>query len=177
MKVIKAPENFDNFTRKGNDNVSIFLAGGITDGQDWRESIISNLNKKYSSNDRVGILNPRREGFGKLEETEVYNQIKWEYDALKKCDIFAIMFCESKSVQPISMYELGKQLSLYNFELNTPNKILHAVIGVEEEYSLKDDIVVQLNLMGYPVDILRGSKEQRYEDFANKIAFRINSLF
>lgn len=78
------------------------------------------------------------------------------------------MFCDSKSVQPISMYELGKQLSLYNFELNTPHKILHAVIGVEEEYSCKENVIIQSKLMDYPVDILRGSKEQRYEEVKNR---------
>ena len=174
MKVITAPEIISDIEE---DDIVIFLAGGITDGQDWRESVISNLNKKYSSNDRVVIFNPRREGYGKLEEIEVYNQIKWEYDALKKCDIFAIMFCESKSVQPISMYELGKQLSYCKYTFGKNENIIHTLIGVEEEYSRKEDIIIQSNLMGYPVDVLRGSKEQRYEDFANKIAFRINSLF
>lgn len=175
MKVITAPESFSDFTRKDKNNISIFLAGGIH-CQDWRKSVIFNLNKFYSCNDHVVILNPRREGFDKLEETEAYNQIKWEYNALMKCNIFAILFCESNSVQPMSMYELGKQLSFYNFAYNRQEKLLHVVIGVEEECSRKEDIIMQSILMGYPVDVLRGSKEQRYEDFANKIAFRINSL-
>lgn len=174
MKVITAPEIISDIE---DDDIVIFLAGGITNCQDWRKSVISNLNKVYENDDRVVIFNPRREGFGKLEETEVYNQIKWEFDAIEECDIFGMFFCDSKSVQPISMYELGKQLSYCKYTFGKNENIIHTLIGVEEEYSRKEDVIIQSNLMGYPVDVLRGSKEQRYEDFANKIAFRINSLF
>ena len=87
-----------------------------------------------------------------------------------------MFFCESESVQPICMYELGKQLTYNDYEYDNAYKVLHTLIGVEEEYSRKDDVIIQSNLMGYPVDVLRGNKEQRYEDFANKIIFRINSL-
>ena len=175
MRVITAPEPIDRIMR---NNVSIFLAGvwAITNCQDWRKSVISQLNKIYKDNDRVVILNPRREGFDVFDDAETFKQINWEFNAIKECNIFGVLFCDSKSVQPITMYELGKQLSYCNFVFGNPEKIMRIAIGVEQEYLRKADVTIQASLMGYPVDILRGTKEQRYEDFTNKIIFRINSL-
>lgn len=175
MKIITAPERIVNNTTSQN-SIWIFLAGGITSCPDWRTEVITQLNKNYATDSRITILNPKRENFNVSDTTEMLRQIKWEYRAIKKCDIFGMFFCESESVQPISMYELGKQLSYYNSVFDYAEKIMHVEIGVEEEYSRKDDVIVQSSLMGYPVDILRGTKEQRYEDFANKLIFRINSL-
>lgn len=173
MKVITAPEIISDIE---DDDIVIFLAGGITNCQDWRKSVISNLNKVYKNDDRVVIFNPRREVFNVFNEAETFKQIKWEFDAINECDIFGMFFCDSKSIQPICMYELGKQLSYCKYTFGKNENIIHTLIGVEEEYSRKEDVIIQSNLMGYPVDVLRGSKEQRYEDFANKIVFRINSL-
>lgn len=175
MKIITAPEKIVNNSTSTN-TIWIFLAGGITSCPDWRTEVIAQLNKNYATDGRITILNPRREDFNISDKTETLRQIKWEYRAIKKCDIFGMFFCESESVQPICMYELGKQLSYYSSVLDYTEKIMHVEIGVEEEYSRKDDVIIQSNLMGYPVDILRGTKEQRYEDFANKLIFRINSL-
>lgn len=173
MKVITAPETIDNIKR---NDILVFLAGGITNCQDWRTPVISHLDKVYGNDNHIVIFNPRREGFNIFNEAETYNQIKWEYKALIKCDIFTMLFCESKSVQPICMYELGKQLAQNDYVYGDARKIIHTLIGVEEKYSRKEDVIIQSNLMGYPVDVLRGSKEQRYADFANKIIFRVNSL-
>jgi len=173
MRVITAPETISNIKR---NDIFVFLAGGITNCQDWRKSVISHLNKIYENDDHVVIFNPRREGFNVFNEKETFKQIKWEFDAIKECNIFAMFFCDSKSVQPICMYELGKQLAYNDCVYDNAYKNMHIIIGVEEEYSRKDDVIIQSNLMGYPVDVLRGSKEQRYEDFANKIIFRINSF-
>lgn len=175
MKIATAPEKIANTTKKENV-VSIFLAGGITNCSDWRTEVIAQLNKNYAADNRVIILNPKRENFDVSDTTETLRQIKWEHRALKYCDIFGMFFCESESVQPICLYELGKQLSYYNSVFDYNEKIMHTVIGVEEGYSRKEDVVIQSNLMGYPVDILRGIKEQRYEDFANKLIFKINSF-
>ena len=173
MRVITAPEIISDIE---DDDIAIFLAGGITNCQDWRKSVISNLNKVYENDDRVVIFNPRREGFNEFNEAETFKQIKWEFDAIKECDIFGMFFCDSKSIQPICMYELGKQLSYCKYTFGKNENIIHTLIGVEEEYSRKDDVIIQSNLMGYFVDVLRGTKEQRYEDFANKLVVRINLL-
>lgn len=93
------------------------------------------------------------------EEAEEFNK----KHVMRLADMYAMFFCDSKSVQPICMYELGKQLTYNDCVYDNAYKFLYTLIGVEEEYSCKDDV-------------LRGSKEQRYEDFAKKIIFRINSL-
>lgn len=107
MKVITAPEYY----ALRNDDVAVFLAGGITNCEDWQNKVIDCL-KRYTSNitDKLVIFNPRRSEWpsnGDLEE--VRRQIHWEADYICKCNIFSMYFTNTKdSDQPICFYELGR---------------------------------------------------------------------
>lgn len=122
--------------------ISVFLAGGITDCPNWQQSVIDHikdtpfgLHKKD-----VLILNPRRENFPMDDPSEAEIQIKWEFDALNRADIFSVWFANSPSVQPITQYELGRQMALRR---DSPNSV---VIGVDPKYPRMQDVYVQTGL-------------------------------
>jgi hypothetical protein len=138
MKVITALEDIDN-----NNRISVFLAGGITDCPDWQSEVIKYL-RHYEINNKLDLVvyNPRRKFFD-IYKDDPQEQIKWEYNAINKADIFSVYFCGSKSVQPICLYELGVKIgeSKYNRSIEDINNKL--IVSVENEYSRRIDVIVQ----------------------------------
>ena len=139
MKVYQAPNKIDWYEvakRK-----SIFLAGGITGCDDWQSDLIFELENLNDSGlfDLGGlvIFNPRRENFDTMNSATTIEQIKWEHKCLEKCDICSFFFPASESVQPITLYELGKYLRKYN-----------SVVGIQEGYKRAEDVKIQLALDG-----------------------------
>lgn len=131
MKVITATERYK---IKSND-VICFLAGGITNCDNWQQEVIKELSK-FEHTDNLVIFNPRRENFPIDDPSASKKQIEWEYKWLNHCDIFSMYFCNSNSVQPICFYELGRNLALMKY----------AVISVEEGFSRTNDVVIQTKL-------------------------------
>lgn len=149
MIVITAP---DETTRP--TNLSVFLAGGITNCPDWQDELIdilADMGFKYT------VYNPRRENFPIHDPNAARQQIAWEFDKLNHCTVFSMWFCNSESVQPICMYELGRHLAI--------RKINEVVIGVEPGYSREQDVAIQSELA-------LGSNRKIYhslEDYASAI--------
>ena len=85
MKVITAIEEYK---RKNND-IFVFLAGGITNCQEWQNKIINILKNE---DDNLIIFNPRRKNFPINDPTASFEQIKWEFNYLEQCDIFSMYF-------------------------------------------------------------------------------------
>ena len=83
MKYIEAPENFE----PDKNEMSIFLAGGISDCSNWQEEM-----KNYLSDTGLVILNPRRDNFPIHIPAEARKQIEWEYNHLRKASMISFWF-------------------------------------------------------------------------------------
>lgn len=143
MKVVTAIENFT----PGRFDIKCFLAGGITKCWNWQEAVINELNK-YNLPNNLVIFNPRRENFPIDDPRAAYEQISWEFYWLERCDIFSMYFARSESVQPICMYELGRNLARmrYTYRSDPGSYIDRVVITCEDGYSRAEDVLIQSNL-------------------------------
>lgn len=121
---------------------SVFLAGGITDCPNWQQSVIDHIKGTsfWLHRKDLLILNPRRDNFPMDDPSAAEEQIKWEFDALDRADIFSVWFADSASVQPITQYELGRQMALRRSD---PKSV---VIGVDPKYPRAQDVYVQTEL-------------------------------
>lgn len=135
-QIIEAP-NYDAIKY-----TSVFLAGGITKCEDWQSKVIERLEPHD-----ITVFNPRRKSFDISDTTEELRQITWEFRKLEEMDIFSMYFCNSESVQPICMYELGRYICRMRerFPNDWDDRI---VVSVEEGYSRADDVFVQTKLAG-----------------------------
>ena len=86
--------------------------------------------------------------YDKFDVTDISasrKQIKWEFEHLEKTDIFSIYFCNSGSVQPICLYELGR--NIVRMQQRFPNDWEdRIVISIENGYSRYLDVVEQTSL-------------------------------
>lgn len=139
MKVITAPEKFDDGLLAFDGKITVFLAGGISECWDWQKAVIDAIEKSGFDTDKLVIFNPRREKFDINDKSASAEQIKWEFKALELCNIFSMYFCESISVQPICMYELGRYLGPGGRYKNT-------IITAESGYKRLYDVIAQTNL-------------------------------
>jgi hypothetical protein len=138
MKVITAIDEYRE--RKDENDVFCFLAGGITNCQEWQDLIISKLKNE---DDNLIIFNPRRKKFPINDPTASFEQIKWEFDYLEQCDIFSMYFDSTeKSDQPICFYELGRNIERMKqrFSKDWINRIL---ISVDTNFRRYPDVIIQ----------------------------------
>lgn len=139
MKIITAPQNYD----KRSEEISIFLAGGITNCPKWQDEVINKLDGFGLQ--KLVIYNPRQEHFDITDTNASYKQIAWEYQYLEKMDIFSMYFSDGNSDQPICMYELGRNIvRMQNrFPYDWRKRI---VITCEDGYKRKQDVYIQTKL-------------------------------
>jgi len=115
--------------------LSIFLAGGITNCPDWQKDMIALLETSKLCCDEFVIFNPRYKLFDPLVFS-LLDQVRWEFKHL--CDATIILFWFPKeSVCPIALFELGKWLS----HLDKP-----IFIGAEKGYPRMEDLHCQVYL-------------------------------
>lgn len=137
MKVITAPAIY---TPKENE-IKCFLAGGITQCENWQEEVIELLSAE-SNLDNLVVYNPRRKNFDVFDSAKAQEQIVWEFMQLEKMDIFSMYFCNSPSVQPICWYELGR--NLVRMQQRFPNDWRTRIgITIESDYSREFDVRMQ----------------------------------
>ena len=117
---------------------SVFLAGGITNCKNWQKEVIKELNDI----EKLTIYNPRRTNFDLSNKNINHEQIEWEFERLEKMDIFSMYFCGGASIQPICMYELGRNIiRMQNrFPSDWEKRI---VISCEVDYIRKEDVIIQ----------------------------------
>lgn len=139
MKVITAPEYYEPHDK----DISVFLAGGITNCPNWQNEVIKDLNVDNLSH--LIVFNPRRKNFPIEDKSAAYAQIEWEYKMLEKCDIFSMYFSSGESDQPICMYELGRNIlrMQMRFPFDWEDRI---IISVEDGYRRKQDVLIQTEL-------------------------------
>lgn len=166
MKIYQAPNKVDWYEvakRK-----SIFLAGGITGCEDWQSDLIEELQNLNDSGlfDLGGlvIFNPRRDNFDVMDMEVKIEQIKWEHKCLEKCDICSFFFPASESVQPITLYELGRYLRKYN-----------SVVSIQEGYKRAEDVKIQLALDGNCCSIY-SSYYEAIREHARALAITYNNM-
>ena len=128
MKYIECPETYGT----GGDQVTVFLAGGITGCPDWQMEMALRL----SDTDLV-LFNPRRAAFPINDPLATEGQIVWEYDALRRADRILFWFpAENAAGCPIALFELGYWLG----------QSKRLAIGVEPGYVREQDIRIQVEL-------------------------------
>ncbi len=128
MKYIQCPEVYNPYQTKG---LSVFLAGGISGCGNWQH----NLAMKLRDTNLV-VINPRRAQFDTANAELAEAQITWEYNHLRLADIVSFWFTRD-TVQPITLFELGSQLSRTNQRL---------VVGCDPLYERVFDVKTQLKL-------------------------------
>ena len=162
MKVITAPEIYN---QKENE-ISVFLAGGITNCDNWQQDIIRYI-KRFRPDDMDNdliIYNPHRDNFPINDPLAADEQICWEFKNLSKMDIFSMYFCKGESDQPICMYELGRYISQMQirFPIDWQKRI---IISVEDEYKRKNDVLIQCELScGKQIKVHTQNKFRRIDD-------------
>lgn len=135
LKIITAPEKV-NFEP---DTIYCFLAGGISDCEDWQKETIDYLKAlRYEPDEPdLVILNPRRPE----AVINVREQIEWEFYNINACDIFSMYFPGGEHKREICMYELGRNLALGS---NFPSRF---IISVQDGYKRLFDVKVQSELV------------------------------
>ena len=164
MKVITAPYHYE----LKEDEVGVFLAGGITKCDNWQDKVIKELlNRIEKSNEEIKateeeysycdfsgikeflynlvIFNPRRENFPIHDSNASYEQIKWEFEYLEKADIFSMFFASGESDQPICMYELGRYVC--RMQAKYPADWRERIfIFADRGYKRFQDVLIQMDL-------------------------------
>lgn len=109
MNIFYPPEKF---VFKNKTSPTIFLGGSIEMGKaiDWQSKVANDLEQF-----NVTLLNPRRKDWDSSWKQDpdfapFKEQVTWELNAIKMCDIVIINFC-SGTMSPISLLELGIVLS------------------------------------------------------------------
>jgi len=126
---------FEAITKEYGNGFKIFLAGGITNCPDWQSDLIAKLRGSDIIRD-LDIYNPRRKNFPIHDPNASMEQIKWEFEKLKNADMIIFWF-SCGSLNPIVLYELGMWGN---------SRITPIIIGTDNEYERKRDIIIQTNL-------------------------------
>lgn len=140
MRLIKAPEEFE----YNSNDVKVFLAGGIMGCEEWQSKVAEELQNEP---DDLILIDPRRDKFDMGDERAKIRQISWEFKMLENCDIFSMYFCGSESVQPICMYELGRNIVRMQNRFPTSDEWGHRIIiTADPKYKRYKDVFIQGNL-------------------------------
>lgn len=135
---------------------SIFLAGGITGCPDWQQEFINLCKEKadrYLPNKGICLVNPRRDNFDVTDPGMSAQQIEWEYDHLRKCDIVIFWF-PKETLCPITLFELGSALERNPFG---------TLIGCHPEYQRRFDVTHQTSLRRPSLKIADSIEELVYQ--------------
>ena len=162
VKIITAPEKI------GKDGYMLFLAGGITDCDNWQKVVQYELCRIFK-NDSLIILNPRRDNFPIDDPAAAVEQVTWEFNALEKCDMFSMYFAGGKSDQPICMYEYGRHLaklgeSKYNLDT--------FVVTACKEYKRYNGVIIQTRLVNNRIVV-----NSTLDEHINTIVDKLNKVF
>lgn len=145
MRVIEAV----NHAHIRRDEVSVFLAGGITDCPDWQADVIKAFDK-HLHRLPVVLLNPRRANFPMHDPNASREQIEWEFDQLQRVDVVMFWF-PKETLCPISLYELGFQLGKRYVKEGIAYPEL--VVGTHPDYARKADVAIQTGLIDSRIPI------------------------
>lgn len=135
MKLVNCPDVYN----PEDKNLRVFLGGGISNCPNWQQYAI----KRLDTCTNLTLFNPRRAAFDVTDPTLSTDQIQWEFEHLKACDVFFFWF-PKETVCPITLFELGMAVMT-----NKP-----VIVGVHPEYVRKIDIVTQTSLYRPDIQVL-----------------------
>lgn len=150
-KIIKCPGKIET------NEVSIFLAGGITDCPDWQ----SIAERKIARHTDAVIYNSRRDSFDVNDPNASVEQINWEFNALRASTINLFWF-PFQTLCPITLLEYGTAL----VRIDPKNLIC----GTHKIYKRKFDIEEQTKLMNDNIVY------DDLDDVINEAINKLNSL-
>lgn len=122
------------------NEISVFLAGGITGCYNWQKEMFDILNSTPDVN--LTLLNPRRENWPENDPEATTEQIKWEFEHLQKADTIVFWF-PPETLCPITLFEFGKWLSKSSGPLAVRKPLF---VGCHPEYKRLLDVQVQTKL-------------------------------
>ena len=134
MIVVTAPNEVHSL--EDHANISLFLAGGITNCPDWQTEMLARLEASHVSR-RLTVYNPRRQDFDIKNPKASEEQVVWEFERLMAADVISFWFAPG-SVNPIVFYELGMW---GNSRADQP-----MVVGCDPEFTRVQDVVIQTQL-------------------------------
>lgn len=134
---------FEAITKEHGNGFRIFLAGGITNCPDWQTELIKKLKDSNITTD-LDIYNPRRKNFPIHDKSASVEQISWEFEKLKTADMIVFWFSLG-SLNPIVLYELGMWGNSRDTQI---------IIGIDEGYERKQDVIIQTTLARSEVPIV-----------------------
>ena len=147
MKTYTAVEQFDPATESG--KIKCFLGGGITNCPDWQSEVIAYLKtfdeQHNGALSNLVVFNPRRENFPIDDPTASVEQISWEFRHLSMSDIFSMYFCGGDVIQPICLYELGRNVATQMVQY-ADSYDKHIVVSSDPTYCRLQDVLTQLAL-------------------------------
>lgn len=138
MKYIEAPHEYEH-----ENNLRLFLAGGITGCPDWQTPLVEALRGQ-----NVTIFNPRRVNWPIHDPEASKGQIAWEYKYLRKADIILFWF-PNDTLCPITLFELGAW--------SMTQKPVY--IGVEPGYEREIDIRIQMQHRRPEIEVVSSLEE------------------
>jgi hypothetical protein len=155
VKYIESPAEYYG---AGTD-ISLFLAGGITNCPDWQKDLVAKL-----SDTEITLVNPRRNCWEMRADIE-QEQIIWEWKHLIRVDAILFWFpCETDC--PIALYELGS----WNFR---PKKLF---IGCHPNYKRKRDVEIQTKLER-PFQVIVYSLDELVDQVKEWTAWKLKDYF
>lgn len=166
-KIIEAPGEYN----CSDNEITIFLAGGITNVPNWQKKVCDILMQKFKDKPLV-IFNPRRENFTINDPSVAMEQIKWEYDTLAVCNIFSMFFSAGESDQPICMYEYGKHLEKYANRYYDSESF---IITSEKDYKRYQDVIIQTSLVD-PLIKVNTTLEEHIDDIITKVKICLKDI-
>jgi len=145
MRILTAPNSIE----IQDNEISVFLAGGIQKTAEWQNEVIAALQQEFADKPLV-VMNPRRKDFPIHDPTASFTQIKWEYDALEIADIFSMYFAGyTASDQPICQFEYGKHLE----RRKANNDLERLIVTSEPSYSRNQDVIIQTGLVSKDIQV------------------------
>lgn len=139
MLYIESPEALPIYTPRP----KVFLAGGITDCEDWQAYVSHRL---YHITP-LTLINPRRANFPMDDPSAAEEQIKWEWNMLRASDAIAFWF-PKETLCPITLYELGTWSAISG----THRKRI--LVGTDPDYQRRQDVVIQTGLVRPEVTVV-----------------------
>lgn len=125
----------------------IFLAGGITDCPDWQADMVAMLDDKIGYSE-FAVFNPRRVDFPIDDPEAAFEQIQWEWRAMREANQILFWF-PMETLCPIVLYELGA------WSMTDKN----ICVGVHPEYARRRDVEIQTGLARPEVNIVYSLEE------------------
>lgn len=130
MKHIQAPNDWYMPDRY---HFGVFLAGGISSCPNWQQDAVQQLTA--CGNDRMAIINPRRNEFDLSDPKAATRQIEWEFYHLN-CSAVIMFWFPCETLCPITLFEYGKWFLSSKYVL----------VGCHPSYQRRWDIIVQTKL-------------------------------